>query len=42
MKKNYQLSKKNKKLMEENKQLANDIILIESKNKENEKKIKFL
>jgi len=29
--------------MEENKQLANDIILIESKNKENEKKkIKFL
>jgi len=39
--KNYQLSKKNKKLMEENKQLANDIILIESKNKENEKKLNF-
>jgi len=42
MKKIINYLKKNKKLMEENKQLANDIILIESKNKENEKKIKFL
>jgi len=38
MKKIINYLKKNKKLMEENKQLANDIILIESKNKENEKK----
>jgi len=41
-KENHRLSKKNEKLIEEKKQLMNDIILIENKNKENEKKIRFL